>query len=116
MRKLFSLSALLMVIGCASPQVLMMRGPFEAKKKDANIEVFQTAKPQKPYVEIAQISCGDTDDKYNLEQIKVKAREVGADAIIITGKVGNAGYTSGNTITSESYGLSSVAIKYTTGK
>ncbi len=41
-----------------------------------------TNKPAVEYIEFAQITCKDTNDKWSLEQITKKAREIGADAII----------------------------------
>ena len=50
------------------------------------MDVFYTTKPDREYTEIARIICGDTDDSWNLEQILMKAREIGADAIIVIGR------------------------------
>lgn len=103
------------LISCASPQVTMF-GNF-SYRPTANIDVYQTKKPTQEYIEIAKISCGDSDDDWNLKEIKRKAMEIGADAIII---IGRSGVTLGSipmsknytyTYTSE-YRLVAIAIKY----
>lgn len=75
-----------------------------------------TNKPTQEYVEFAKITCGDTSDKWSLEQINKKARDIGADGIIIIGKAGTSGVgvPIGNStyIVNEEYGMTAVAIKY----
>jgi hypothetical protein len=55
-------------------------------------------------------------DKWNLEQITKKAREIGADGIIIMGKAGTLGVGipigTLNYVVTEEYGMTAVAIKY----
>jgi hypothetical protein len=113
----------LSMTGCASngflmakPKVLEYGQTCPAKNVDAELEVFRTIRPTQDFVEIAEITRGDTDDSWNLEQIKIKAREVGADAIIITGKSGShcAGLPIGDMsyVVTEAYGISAIAIKY----
>lgn len=96
-------------------KVVMIGDAYPAKSTDATIDVFYTQVPSE-YIEIAQITCGDTDDEWCLQQIKIKAREIGADAIIIIGKASSygvgipIGYTT--IVSTESYGINSIAIKY----
>lgn len=75
-----------------------------------------TNNPAKEYLEFAQITCGDTNDNWNLEQITKKAREIGADGIIIVGKTGSSGVGipmgTSTYVVSEDYGMIAVAIKY----
>lgn len=111
--------ALLSVLlaGCmATPKVVRFGPSFDSKSSNAPVEVFQTRAPDRPYQEIASISVGDTDDEYCMEQILIKAREVGADAVILKGRVGTTGvaipvggaaYAVGS-----DYGLSAIAIRY----
>lgn len=100
----------------AKANVVMINNAYPAKSEDANIDVYITTTPNSEYIELAQISCNDTDDDWSLEQIKIKAREIGADGIIIIGKAssGGIGVPIGNTYvySSESYGMRAVAIKY----
>ena len=109
--------------GCAStgflmakPKVLLYGQPYPPKSIDAKVDVFKTAKPDREYTEIGQITCGDTDDSWNLLQIQRKAREIGSDAIIILGKSGSqvVGVPIGNMTyaVAEDYGISAIAIKY----
>lgn len=111
------------LVGCAStgflmakPVVTVFGQTYLAKTADAKVDVFSTTKPDRKYTEIAQIKCGDTDDTWNIGQILMKAREIGADAIIITGKSGSygVGVPIGNMTyaTEEGYGISAIAIKY----
>ena len=83
------------VAGCASTGFLMARpkvtlfGPaYPPKDSTAAIEVFQSQKPDRPYQEIARIEVGDTNDNWSMKQILIKAREIGADAVIIVGRSG----------------------------
>lgn len=81
----------------AKPKVLMYGQAYSAKEADAQIDIYTFVVPNKEYVEIAQITCEDSNDEWNLKQILIKAREIGANGIIIVGK---------------EYGIKAVAIKY----
>ncbi len=75
-----------------------------------------TNKPTQGYVELGQITCRDTNDKWSLKQITKKAREIGADGILIIGKSGTSGVgipmgTSTYVVSAE-YGMTAIAIKY----
>ncbi len=111
-------------IGCASTGFLMAKPKvtflnnttYPPKEKDTEIDVFVTNLPTRKYTEFAFIDCGDTSDKWNIEQLKIKAREIGADAIIIVGKSGSSGIGTpiggAAVVTTSNYGMRSVAIKY----
>ncbi len=120
---IYLLVTALIISGCASTGFLMAKAKvtlfgesYPAKSEDAKIDVYMTNKPTQEYVEFAQITCRDTNDKWSLEQITKKAREIGADGIIIIGKAGTSGVgvPIGNStyIVSEEYGMTAVAIKY----
>lgn len=120
---IYLLVSALIISGCASTGFLMAKAKvtlfgesYPAKSENAKIDVYMTNKPTQEYVEFAQITCGDTNDKWSLEQITKKAREIGADGIIIIGKAGTSGVgvPIGNStyIVSEEYGMTAVAIKY----
>lgn len=100
----------------AKPKVTLFGETYPKKNAETKIDVFMTNKPTIEYIEFAQITCKDTNDKWSLEQITKKAREIGADAIIIVGKAGSAGVgiPMGNTtyVVSEEYGMTAIAIKY----
>lgn len=132
---IFSLFCLVTLFGCASTKVVYFGSIYPQKSADAKIDIFQTKQPDKKYIEIARIECGDTSDDWNMKQILLKAREMGADGIIIIGRVGSYsmmpmyGMTSGVVFGSnnsfsvfgsgfgmsagQGYGLVAVAIKYT---
>jgi len=55
---------------------------FESKPVNAEIEIFNTP-PQKPYIEIGEIKSYGMTEKIRIDKIVKKAREVGADAVII---------------------------------
>jgi hypothetical protein len=110
--------------GCASTGFLMARpkvtmfGNATYLPKDENtvIDVYRTNRPAQEYVEFAEITCEDTNDKWCLEQITKKAREIGADAVIIIGKAGSYGLGvpmgySAYVVNSE-YGMTAIAVKY----
>lgn len=111
------------VSGCAStgflmakPKVVLYGPPLPAKPANAPIEVFQSQKPERPYQEIAKIEVGDTDDNWSMAQILKKAREIGADGVLITGRSGNygVGVPVGTAVyaATEAYGLVAIAFKY----
>ena len=108
---------LLATYGCmADPKITMYGQPFPPKGPNEGLEVFQTSLPRRDYIEIARIECADTDDTYNMEQLLIKAREIGADGIIIIGRTGALaiGVPVGNLAigVGEGYGLAGIAIKY----
>ena len=120
---IYLLVSALIISSCASTGFLMAKAKvtylgdsYPAKSDDAKIEVYMTNKPTQEYVEFAQITCRDTSDKWSLEQITKKAREIGADGIIIIGKAGTSGVgvPIGNLtyVVNEEYGITAVAIKY----
>jgi hypothetical protein len=112
----------LFITACASTGFLMAKpkvtvyGNVYPSKIDDKIDVYNTSRPNVEYIEIAQISCGDTDDEWNMKQIQMKAREMGADGIMITGRSGSygVGVPIGNMsyATAEGYGITAIAIKY----
>jgi hypothetical protein len=115
--------SILLFPGCASTGFLMAKAKvtlfsdaYTAKDETAKIDVYMTNKPTQQYLEFAQITCRDTNDKWSLEQITKKAREIGADGIIIIGKAGSSGVGipmgSSTYVVSEEYGMTAIAIKY----
>ncbi|TKB64005.1 MAG: hypothetical protein E8D47_12205 [Nitrospira sp.] len=100
----------------AEPKVTMYGERFPPKAITESVEVFQTIQPKRDYVEIARIECGDTDDTYNMEQLLLKAKEIGADGLIIIGRSGTLGMAVpiGNLAfgVGEGYGMAAIAIKY----
>ena len=113
----------LLLYSCASTGFLMAkakvnlyRTAFPPKDEYAQIDIYRTQTPDKKYIEIGEITCGDTNDEWALKQTLIKAREIGADGIIILGKSGSygAGVPIGNMVyvASESYGIKAIAVKY----
>jgi len=109
--------------GCASngflmakPKVLLYLPGLPPKPPDASIEVFQSQQPERPYQEVARIEVGDTDDNWSMKQILKKAREVGADGVLIVGRSGSygVGVPVGTVVyaATESYGMVAIAFKY----
>lgn len=100
----------------AKADAVMLTEAYPAKTQDAQFDVYYTNRPEKKYIELAQIICNDTDDNWNLKQIKIKAQEIGADGIIVLGKSSSAwvGIPVGNTsvVYGRPYGMKAVAIKY----
>ena len=117
------LMVMINLIGCAStgflmakPKVTLYGQKYPSKSANEQMDVFNTNKPNREYIEIALITCGDTDDSWNMTQILMKAREIGADAIIVTGKSGSygVGVPVGNMAyaVARGYGISAIAVKY----
>jgi hypothetical protein len=113
----------LFFLSCASTEFLrpkakatMYQGVYPAKNENELIDVYRLKTPEKQYIEIAELSCPDADENRAIKQIIIKAREIGADGIIIIGKAGSygIGVPIGNMIyaSTEAYGMSAVAIKY----
>jgi hypothetical protein len=100
----------------AKPKVTLFGPMYPPKDSTAAIEVFQSQKPDRPYQEIARIEVGDTDDNWSMKQILIKAREIGADAVIIVGRSGvqGVGVPAGSAVyaVSEAYGMVAIAIRY----
>ncbi len=115
--------SIMLLYGCASngflmakPKVILYGKTYPAKDEGTAIEVFVTSNPILEYIDIAKITCADTDEKWCLDQISKEARKIGADAIIISGNVGSygVGYPIGSMAigASEVYGITAIAIKY----
>ena len=81
----------LVFVGCATVKVVKYNQVFASKAQDAKIDVYDASAPEKPYVEIGKITyvsaTSSVDEEKALEQLKVKARELGADGIILKGFV-----------------------------
>jgi hypothetical protein len=80
----------------------MYREPFPAKSETENVDIYKTQNPKKDYIEIGEISAN------NISSAISKAREIGADGIIITGYK-NVIYDDG---VAQQHGVRGVAIKY----
>lgn len=74
----------------------------------SDIEVFVTQKPDRPYIEIAEITSATRSPfnraKINMDNLIEKAKELGANAIIMTGPAGKAEGTE--------YGRKAIAIRW----
>ena len=118
--------------GCAStgflmakPQVVMYMPAGIPKPIDYPIRIYHVTAPESPYEEIAQISVGDTNDEWCMTKIMEKAREIGADAVIMTGRVGSYSLATasgqmrgsrtyvGGMEAQSAYGMSAIAIRFT---
>ena len=108
---------------CASTGFLMGKAKatifgetYPGKDTDAKIDIYLTNKPTREYIEFVRITCSDTNEKWSLEQIKKKVREIGADGIIIIGQAGTTGVGmpigTSTFVFSEGYGMTAIAIKY----
>lgn len=121
---ILTVSLLLTFTQCASTGFLMAKPKatmfgnvsYPPKGETAIIDIYMTVMPTQEYIEFAKITCGDTNDKWCLEQIQKKSREIGADGVIIIGKSGSygvgipMGYST--YVVSEEYGMTAIAIKY----
>ncbi len=80
----------------------------------ASVEVFQTQRPTRPYRELGVITyrAGTAETLLDaVAKIKIKAAEVGADAVIMLGNTGSASMMiAGNMATLHDY--SAMAIAY----
>ena len=97
--------------GCAStgflmakPRVTIFDNAYPSKNENAVIDVYLTSMPTQEYREFALITCGDTENDWNMNQILKEARRIGADAIISTDII-DFWYPNGITV---------VAVKYKT--
>jgi len=100
----------------AKPKVTLYTNPYPPKKINSTIDVYRTTLPDCKYIEIAKISCGDTDDNWNMKQILIKAREIGADGIIIVGRTGSIAVAvpvdKMTYAVDQGYGITAIAIVY----
>ena len=102
---------------CMSKAVVVLYGQtYPAKIDSVQIDVYRSIKPSKAYIEVGEISCKDTNKEWALNQLKIKAREIGADGLIILGPGATSygGYLVGNVVvsSSESHGYNAIAIRY----
>jgi hypothetical protein len=98
MKKIFALVLLFSLASCAYVQTVRYSDKmYEPKALDAQIDVFKLV-PNRPFVEVAELIT-----ESNINALKVKAREIGADAIIITGRKGTINF---NTMNAQIYGQS----------
>ena len=120
---IFLIVSVLLFSRCASTGFLMAKAKvtlfgdtYPPKDEEAKIDLYMTNKPTQEYLEFAQITCGDTNDEWSLEQITKKSREIGADGIIMIGKAGTSGIGipmgTSTYVVSEEYGMTAIAIKY----
>lgn len=114
-KRFFGMMCLVLLVGCAS----MMAKPeftqyttktFTPKTSVDDVEIYSTP-PRKDYIELGMITCKDTSKKWNLQQVKTKAKDVGADAIIISH---NESLTTAEIIAGveRECGIKAIAIKY----
>jgi hypothetical protein len=109
--------------GCASsgflkpgPSVTVYGPALPARDKAAEVEVYQTQAPERPYSEIARIETTHGDDAWGMKQILVKARELGADGVIVLGStrksVEQVPVEGQNMSIAKQYGISAIAIRF----
>jgi len=110
----------------ASPKVTMFMQAGTPRPDDFQIQVFYSNRPSAEYQEMAMIEVGDTDDNYCMKKITEKARDMGADAVIILGEVGSYGLATGSATArngyatatgmgaTQEYGISALAIRFIT--
>ena len=104
--------------GCAStgflmgkPKVTVFGDTYPQKAKDEAIDIYMTVKPSREYIEFAKITIEDTNEKWCMEQVLKKAREIGADAVVILGK-GMVPIGEFSHYVVIDFGMTAVAIKY----
>jgi hypothetical protein len=68
----------------AKPLVSVFDTAYPAKAENTAIDVYFTSMPAQEYIEFALITCADTRNDWNMDQILKEARKIGADAIILT--------------------------------
>lgn len=118
MRKI-ALMVPILILCCCGPRmpiVTLYGPPSPVRPANANIEVFSTSVPERPYIEIGEITARNRNQQINLDQIIAEARKMGADAVILKGSVGfsTAIVPVGNMAVgvSKEYGQKAVAIKW----
>lgn len=108
MKRLVLLFIPLFFLGCATTMTVYRQG-FPAKDKNAEIEIYDTKTPTRDYIEIARIDNSEGSVKAILE----KARQIGADAVIISYYTKQSGSVyKGTGYIGTSKVISGVAIKY----
>ena len=117
MKKLIYLMVLVVFWGCVSTDVIKLNAGFPPKAEDAPID-FLVRSPEKPFVEIGVIEVNMTyGSDYGTMQKHMagKARELGADAVILTGG-GKGSYVDYNKHYDPVWGWSSSPERVSTGK
>jgi len=69
-------------ISCSS--VDFLRYSYQTFEPTKEVQIFQTNRPEKEYIELGLLTAKDENNA--LKHLKDKAKEIGANAIIILGK------------------------------
>ena len=89
--KLFSLASIVFIVGCVTVEASAQKQlnftsanetKYPAKPRNAPVDLFFSSVPEKEYVVIGEISGEFIGEPKEI--LKVRARQVGADAIIVT--------------------------------
>ena len=103
---------ILCIFGC-SPSVEFMRYVDETYPQTQSVEVLRNKPVERDFVEIGELSVESEKDAIIL--LKEKAKEIGADAIIILGEKSEGGFlltTPHASFYSDEIYITAIAIKY----
>ena len=128
MKKTILFLCLCLLMSCATTNVIMLQDNYVATPSTNSPEILYNF-PSGEYTQIAKITYDDevwgsaTNEKENIQKIKTKAKELGADAVIILGT--NKTWDTGSNTYSNGYGylytvqnpqvnsgIQAIAIKY----
>ena len=96
MKRLLIIYCLIMLIGCVSVNVIPLGGAKFYPTNKKVLVYYNAEKIEKPYDEIAILNAKTTDkdfvsDEAMLEKLLLKAKEIGADAVIYESQSSNKG-------------------------
>ena len=111
------LTMLLLLSGCSSTNVTIFGYAYPQKEQDATIDIYITKTPTQEYTEFAKLVCKLSNEEKCFKRLMAKARELGADGLIVIGKAGSTsvGVPLGSYaayIDTKEYGITAIAIKY----
>lgn len=116
MKKLFRIAAVVMLcIGCGGPQVKLMKYTADTYPATlpTNVEVLRTKIEARSYVEIGEVSLrvNKSNEETAIGQLKERAAQIGADAIILVGER-TAGVVGSSAVAIPLREIYGIAIKY----
>ncbi len=106
------LSVIMLLFSSCGVSVSMINSAYQSKSEDAHIDVYYTKRPSCEYIEIAKLTSNIGFENTDMDKIKSKANELGADGIIIIGQASTNSYAIGSVLFTENSGITAIAIKY----
>lgn len=100
------------LIGCLSATPKVTRYNYAKPNTSSKPIIVHYFTPDTTFEELGMVSCDDTNDQHNLTQLRIAARKMGADAIIILQGKKSMDVPIGGVWFTQEYGMKAIAIRY----